>query len=121
MAYISQDEKRALAPTIKAILKKYNMKGSIGIKNYSTLFVNLQSGAIDFGCDHRQVNEYHLEQSYTGDALSFLTELAAAMRGEGWFNHSDSMTDYFHIKHYISINIGKWNQPYVCTAAAVAN
>jgi hypothetical protein len=122
MAYISQDEKKSLAPAIKAVLKKYGMKGTIGIRHHSTLFVNLQSGAIDFGCNDRQVNEYHIQNNYTGDARDFLLELLAAMRGSNWFDRSDIMTDYFHTKHYTSINIGHWEKPYVCTAlAATAN
>jgi len=36
----------------------------------------------------------------------------AAMKGPGWFDKSDSMTDYFHVKHYCDINVGKYNKPY---------
>ena len=120
MAYISQEEKKSLAPAIKAVLKKYGMKGTIGIRHHSTLFVNLQSGAIDFGCNDRQVNEYHIQNNYTGEARAFLMELVAAMRGNNWFDKSDIMTDYFHTKHYTSINIGQWNKPYICTAEVSA-
>ena len=122
MAYISQDEKSKLSPAIKAILKKYDMKGSIGIRHHSTLFVNLSAGSIDFGAEYIQVNEHHIETSerYDATAKAFLTELAAAMRGPDWYDRSDTMTDYFHVAHYVSINVGKWNKPYVCTAAAVS-
>ena len=47
MAYISQEDKKELAPAIKAVLKKYNMKGSISIRNYSTLVVNLKEGSLN--------------------------------------------------------------------------
>jgi hypothetical protein len=116
MAYISQEEKKSLAPAIKAVLKKYGMKGTIGIRHHRTLFVNLQSGVIDFGCESRQVNEYYIKDNYTGDARDFLLELLAAMRGANWFDKSDIMTDYFHTKHYTDIHIGQWNKPYICTA-----
>ena len=52
MAYISQDNKKELAPAIKAVLKKFNMKGSIGIRHHSTLVVTLQSGSIEFDRDY---------------------------------------------------------------------
>ena len=120
MAYISQSEKAELAPAIKAILKKFGMKGTIAIRHHSTLVVNLQSGAIDFGCDSREVNEYWIRENYTGDACEFLLELLAAMRGANWFDKSDAMTDYFHTKHYTTINIGQWNRPYICTAETAA-
>ena len=117
MAYVSQEDKKALAPQIKKVLSKYGMKGSISIRHHSTLVVTLQSGSIDFGeythgDGYIQVNTYHIERHYKGKAQKFLTELLAAMKGPGWFDKSDSMTDYFHVKHYCDINVGKWNKPY---------
>jgi hypothetical protein len=117
MAYVSQEDKKALAPQIKKVLSKYGMKGSISIRHHSTLVVTLQSGAIDFGeythgDGYIQVNVYHIERHYKGKAQKFLTELLAAMKGPDWFDKSDAMTDYFHIKHYCDINVGKWNKPY---------
>ena len=117
MAYVSQQDKKELAPAIKKVLSKYGMKGSISIRHHSTLVVTLQSGAIDFGeythgDGYIQVNVYHIERHYKGKAQKFLTELLAAMKGPGWFDKSDSMTDYFHVKHYCDINVGKYNKPY---------
>ena len=117
MAYVSQDDKSKLAPAIKKVLSKYGMKGSISIRHHSTLVVTLQSGAIDFkdyshGDGYIQVNTYHIDSHYTGKAKAFLNELLAAMKGPGWFDKSDSMTDYFHVKHYCDINVGKYNKPY---------
>ena len=117
MAYVSQEDKKALAPEIKKVLSKYGMKGSISIRHHSTLVVTLQSGEIDFGeythgDGYIQVNTYHIENHYKGKAQAFLTELLAAMKGPGWFDKSDAMTDYFHVKHYCDINVGKWNKPY---------
>ena len=117
MAYVSQKDKAELAPAIKKVLSKYGRKGSISIRHHSTLVVTLQSGAIDFGeythgDGYIQVNVYHIERHYKGKAQKFLTELLAAMKGPGWFDKSDSMTDYFHVKHYCDINVGKYNKPY---------
>jgi hypothetical protein len=106
-----------LAPAIKKVLSKYGMKGSISIRNHSTLQVTLQSGAIDFkdyshGDGYIQVNTYHIDSHYTGKAKAFLNELLAAMKGPKYFNNDDAMTDYFHRSHYTDINVGKWNKPY---------
>lgn len=117
MAYISQQDKKELAPAIKAVLKKFGMKGTIGIRNHSSLVVNLKEGVIDFGETYEQVNTYHIEKYYgTGIAGQFLTELLAAMKGTKWFDKSDLMTDYFHTAYYIDINIGKWDKAYKVTA-----
>jgi hypothetical protein len=118
MAFISQKEKKELAPAIKSVLKEYNMKGSIAINNHSSLVVNIQSGPIEFDHSHgdgyTQVNVYHIENHYNGVAKEFLAKLLLAMKGDKWFDKSDYMTDYFHTAYYNDINIGKWNKPYVC-------
>ena len=119
MAYVSQEMKSELAPAIKTILKKYGIKGSIAVQNHSTLVLNIKSGKIDFAKDstsdnfNYQVNTYWVHEHYTGKAKKFLAEVIAAMKGPKFFDHSDSMTDYFHCSHYIDINLGKWNKPYV--------
>ena len=48
MAYMSQERKQQRAPIIKAILKKYGVKGSLSVRNHSTLVLNIKSGKIDF-------------------------------------------------------------------------
>ena len=134
MAYVSQEMKRELAPAIKAILKKYGIKGSLGVRHHSTLVLNIKSGKIDFiknyndvvesrnagdlrqghkATSYIQVNEYHIDSQYTGKAKKFLAEIITAMKGPKFFDHSDAMTDYFHVSHYIDINLGSWNKPYV--------
>ena len=118
MAYVSQADKKALAPAIKAVLNKYGMKGSIRVRHHSTLVVTVKSGAIDFseymrGDAYIDVNPYWIDQHYSGIARDFLNELLAAMKGPNYFNHDDAMTDYFHRSHYTDISIGTaWDKPY---------
>ena len=141
MAYVSQEMKAKLAPTIKAVLKKYKVKGTLAVRNHSTLVVNIKEGAIDFienfiatdanvmhgrkmaqdQIDYLRkhqtldVNTYWIHDHYSGKAKSFLLELKAAMQGPDFFDESDAQTDYFYCSHYIDINIGKWNKPYTLT------
>lgn len=139
MAYVSQTMKKELAPTIKAILKKYGIKGSLAVRNHSTLVLNINSGNIDFiknyldttGWGRRcnpshfltkdmfggylQVNTYHIDSQYSGKARDFLNEVIAAMKGPNFYDRSDAMTDYFDVSHYVDINVGKWNKPYIVT------
>ena len=118
MAYVSQADKKALTPAIKAVLNKYGMKGSISVRHHSTLVVKVKSGAIDFsdymrGEAYVDVNPYWIDQHYNGIARDFLNELLDAMKGPNYFNHDDSMTDYFHRSHYTDITIGTaWDKPY---------
>ncbi len=116
MAYLSQEDKKKLAPRIKELFKKYDLKGSISIRNHSTLVVKVSSGPIDFGINedqgYIQVNPYYVDEHYEGAAREFLVELVDAMRGPDYFDDSDPMTDYFYCSHYISIDVGLWDKPY---------
>ena len=136
MAYVSQEDKKELAVGIKKVLAKYNVRGTIGVHNHSTIVVRLRTGDLDIlgnywevykenewkvdACNRRseqptylQVNPYCLDSSYSGDVLNFLTELVAEMKGERYFNDTDIMTDYFHCSHYIDIDVGNWEKPYL--------
>ena len=47
MAFMNKERKAERMPAIKAVLKKYGMKGSVAVRHYSTLVVNLSSGDLD--------------------------------------------------------------------------
>ncbi len=137
MAFMDQRQKAFLSPAIKAVLKKYNMKGTLGVRNHSTLVCNITSGPLDLISNmfdiavkkpdshysrnptkplYMQVNEHWISEHYTGKCLAFLTELKDAM-DVGNHNRSDIMTDYFDVGWYLDINVGLWNKPYIHTGA----
>ena len=137
MAYFNQERKQERAPAIKAILKKYGVKGSLAVRNHSTFVLNIKSGSVDFienyiktdadknygnKMDQNQidyirknkaldVNPYWYQEHYTGKALSFLKEVFKAMNA-GNHDNSDIQTDYFDVGWYVDVNIGQWNKPY---------
>jgi len=137
MAYFNQERKSQKAPVIKAILKKYGVKGSLAVRNHSTFVLNIKSGSIDFienyiktdadknygnKMDQNQidyirknkaldVNPYWYQEHYTGKALSFLKEVFKAMNA-GNHDNSDIQSDYFDVGWYVDVNIGSWNKPY---------
>jgi len=114
MAYMNQEKKKRLAPEIKRILKEHNMKGTLSVDNYSSLRLTLQSGSIDFGTD--SINEYWYQDHFKDnpEALAFLSEVIPAMNN-GNHDNSDIMTDYFDVGWYISVNLGRYDKPYVYT------
>ena len=126
MAYISQEEKKELAPGIKAVLKKYGVKGTIAVRGYSSLVVNIKSGVLDLmgDCglpneDSFQVNPYYAEERAKDHKIgSFYGELLAAMKGTKWYNNSDAQIDYFDIAYYVYVNIGQWDKEYKVVEAA---
>ena len=137
MAYFNQERKQERAPAIKAILKKYGVKGSLAVRNHSTFVLNIKSGSVDFienyiktdadkhygnKMDQNQidylrknkavdVNPYWFQEHYSGKALSFLKEVFKAMNN-GNHDNSDIQSDYFDVGWYVGINIGQWNKPY---------
>lgn len=144
MAYMCQTKKKAIAPQIKAVLEKYGVKATISVQNYSTLAVNIKSGALDFISAANKHNQQYAERSsqrayevkdYYGvnpywevehmknigetKIANFFKELIAAMngKGSGFGNHdnSDIMTDYFDVGWYLSINVGNYGKPYALT------
>lgn len=129
MAYMSQEHKAKLAPTIKAICKKYGVKATLSVRNHMSLVLTVKQGTIDFVGNYAEVNgkgpddwavkkgnidvnTYHYKNHFSGRARDFLAEVIPAMYGPDYFDESDIQTDYFHCSHYIDVNIGKWNAPY---------
>lgn len=131
MAYMNQEKKKKLAPQIKAVLKKYSMKGTVAVRNHSSLVVNLKEGRLDIignynavmeekggqvRSNYMDVNQYWIDDNYTGEVRDFLNDLKDAMNGKGTDikNHdrSDTMTDYFDVGWWVDINVGHYNKPY---------
>ena len=120
MAYMNQEKKARIAPKVKAILKKYGLKGSLAVDHYSTLVLNIRSGKIDFQKDsvgefHYQINHYWAHEHFGGKAKKFFAEVIPALN-DGNHDNSDSMSDYFDVGWYIDINVGRWDKPYVLEA-----
>ena len=128
MAYMSQEKKSKIAPAVKAILKKYKVKGSLSVRNHSSLVLTIKEGSVDFYSDYGttpearkdaekfgiQVNPYWYQDHFVGQSKKFLAEIIPAMNA-GNHNNSDVQSDYFDVGWYIDVNIGKWNKPYVAT------
>jgi hypothetical protein len=132
---MDQTRKAKITKMLKPILAKYKVKGSLSVRNHSTIVLTLKSGAIDFiGNSNRvcgndfyqvqrgfkpttsgydQVNPYWFQDHYDGKAKAFLTEAFKALKSADWYDESNAMIDYFNIAYYVDINIGKWDKPYI--------
>jgi hypothetical protein len=132
MAYYSQSRKQEVAPKVKALLKKYDLKGTLSVDNHSTVVLKITSGDLDFignsnaTIDNRpggfrggvpastyiSVNVYHFHNHFTGECLNFLVDVMDVLH-EGNHDNSDIQSDFFNVGWYVDINIGKWNKPYI--------
>lgn len=134
MAYVDQSKKAKIAPVIKALLKEYGLKGSLSVRNHSTLVLTVKEGTIDFIGDYNTmgdqndsmgrfqpattylgINPYWIDRNHSGKAAEFLSKAVTALRGEDFFDESDIQSDYFHCAHYVDIKIGQWDKPYILT------
>jgi hypothetical protein len=129
MAYMSQEKKAKIAAMLKPVLKKYGVKGTLAVRNHSTIVLNVKAGSIDFienyladgKCQDESfvrrygsidVNPYWYQDHFTGKAKQFLKEAFACLYGADYYDNSDAMIDYFDTAYYVDVNIGKWNKPY---------
>ncbi len=143
MAYMNQERKAKINQALKPVLAKYKVKGSLSVRNHSSIVLTLKSGKIDFienfiktdadsfvgrKMDQSQidylrknqsmdVNPYWFQDHFSGDAKAFLTEAFKALKSADWYDESDAMTDYFNTAYYVDVNVGKWSKPYEVTCA----
>jgi len=134
MAYISQEQKKEKLKKLKPLFKKYKVRATVSIRNYSTLSLNIWESPYDFMGQHFEykkknpglfsnLTKENYEEIYLGarsidfkefqgNAKKFLIEANAVLQ-ESNYDKSDSMTDYFDIGFYVKINIGNSEKPYI--------
>ena len=134
MAYMNQERKQKISNALKPILAKYGMKGTLRTRQHA-IALTLRSGPIDFIGDlnesrngrlgvakdemrkhyELQVNQYWIDEHYTGVSLEFLKQVNEAMQAADYYDRSDAQIDYFDTAYYYDINVGSWNKPYALT------
>lgn len=137
MAYISTSEVKEIRKALKEKFGK-NIKFGVRRDNYSSVIITLKEGVIDFydgsmdSVDkyngrvrkfegYEQINQYHTHfygkhESLFNDIVEIVKSAPAkADGGRAWYNNSDAQIDYFDTAFYMSINVGYWDKPYVCT------
>ena len=131
------DEIRDIKDIAKAVReyvkKKYpNCKFSVSIERFSggqSMTVSLQEA--DFnplldeslwslsgdGNKYFSVNQYHFEKSetLTPEAISVLKDVRD-FYNQFNYNHSDTQTDYFNVRFYETLTIGKWDKGFIQVA-----
>lgn len=116
MAYVPKELKQTLVSQIKPILKKYGMKATFSVKDYSTFNINVKEGQLFNSLNNKHKSFRHLsysvEKEFKGSKeFNFLKEIIDTVNQH---NHddSDSQRDYFDTGFYFNINLGKFDKPY---------
>jgi hypothetical protein len=131
MAYLNAADVKQIRLELKETFPKF--KFGVRKRDGMAVSVTIKSGPTDFSSifnqdaynqkkQYAQINGYHMDSFY-GEHAPFLKQVQQIIKtapsrgegyhkGDGWYDRSDAMVDYFDTAYYIDINIGSYNQPY---------
>jgi hypothetical protein len=134
MAYMDQERKQQLAAELKTVMPK-DWKWSLSVRHHSTLVLTIQEAPIDLMADFIRHEEARFRRNFPSDTYTpstsgqvnphahwiaeswdeplrgIFTRISKALN-TGNHDRSDSMTDYFDVGWYVTINIGRWDKPF---------
>jgi hypothetical protein len=132
MAYITKDEVKEIRKALKAefgtkfkfsVTRRDCMEVTVAIMTGETDFSNLWNAknADEYGYGYSNINHYYISKKRYGDNADMLEKIdniiktapAKAEGGRAYFDESDVQTDYFNCAFYYSIQVGKWDRPYL--------
>ena len=128
MAYMNQTKKAAIAAELKKVVPA-GWKWSLSVEHHMTIRMTIKEAPVDllrcFGesdyfkhdsATHLDVNPYRFRDWIIDDEVRDVFVMIFNALNLGNWDRSDLMTDYHDVGHYVSLHIGRWNKPFVCTA-----
>lgn len=123
MAFVDQSKKAIIANALKQVMP-HGWKYSLAVEHHMTLVLTIVSAPIDlineclkkYEGRHLIINCNRVEDSFVGEVRMQMNAIVDAMN-TGNHNRSDTMTDYFDVGHYITVQLGRWDKPFVVIAA----
>ncbi len=132
MAHVDSSKKARIAAAIKQVMPA-GWKWSLAVHNHSTAVLTVAAAPFDVmagigsseyfdaaTATHCDINPYHVRAHVQDECLADVCEALIAALNTDNFDKSDSMTDYFHVGHYVKLQFGRWNKPFICTAVSAA-
>lgn len=132
MAYVDQAKKQKIAAALKRVVPA-GWKYSLAVDHHSTIVMTISSAPFDLigaytgneyfdpkKTTHIQVNTCHPRSGLADECVADVFEKIVDALNTDNHDNSDSITDYFDVGHYVSLNLGRWNKPFMCTAGAIA-
>lgn len=128
MAYVNQEKKAKIAANLKKVVPA-GWKYSLAVRHHSTIVMTISQAPFDLigafkANEHFDpkkqtyvwVNNYHFRSHIEDECVADIFEaIFAALNTDNW-NRSDIVSDYFDVGHYVDLQIGRWDKPFVCTA-----
>mgnify|MGYP007049644807 CR=1 FL=1 len=138
MAYMNQAKKATIKAALDKILKPRGVKYSLRVRDHMAIVCTITAGPIDFienwkakqrpstldrfipsdrspRLDHLDVNQYWIEENFSGDVLQVMRDIMEAMKSAAWYDKSDAQIDYFETAYYYHVKIGTWEKAYKYT------
>lgn len=116
MAYISKEDVKKIRENLKSLYpRKQGYKISVTRRNSMEVVVALMEGPHEVGETYQQLNHYHPEH-YSGFVYEFVDVVSEVIEGVKEYvdyNAGDVTADYGNSNYFQSIEIGKWDKPYV--------
>ena len=126
MAYVSKEKKAGIKAALDKVIPK-GWKWSLAVRDHSVIVLTISKGPRDLTIlpasfyhqtperqkFDRQVSDVRIGESFPeGDVNETMKKVAAALNMNNYDN-SDAQTDYFDVGHYVNINVGRWDKPFV--------
>ena len=132
MAFVDQAKKSRIAAELKKVIPQ-GWKYSLAVRNHSTIVCTIAAAPFELikACKgseyfnpetatHCSINPYHRAEQVEDECVADVMCLVLDALNTNNHNRSDSQTDYFDVGHYVDLQIGRWNKPFVCTTAKEA-
>ncbi len=115
MAYMNQEHKTRIAALLKDVMPK-TWKYSLSVRHHSTIVLTIQSApvALDVIQKSAGFTPYNLKEKLSPEMFELFTKIYAALNLDN-HDRSDVYSDYFDVGHYVDIQIGKWDKPFIQT------
>ena len=117
MAYITTEQVANIRKQLKEAFPE--VKFGVSRRDYLSVSVTIKAAPFRFtNEDYSQLNEYHPEFYENREKFE---QILAIVKGQDWYDRSDSQVDYFDTAYYFSINQGAWDKPFVYTGKEVTH
>lgn len=119
MAYMNQEKKAKIAAALKQVVPA-GWKYSLRVRNHASIQMTISKAPVDlvaaFGgpniLNYVQVNPCHYRRAIQDESVAKIFDGIIEALNTDNFDESDVMTDYFHVGHYIGVDIGSFDKPF---------
>ena len=127
MAYVSKEDKAKIAAALKQVVPA-GWKYSLAVQRHSTIVMTISAAPFDLigafepseyfnpeTVKHVGVSNPHYRSRLKDKCVADTFEAIFKALNTDNYNNSDVMTDYHDVGHYVGLQIGKWDKPFVVT------